>query len=492
MLHRSLLPLTLAISAISGSIAHAEVDSNQELQVLKQRIAVLERKQELAQEDAEKAAQSNAVVVASDSQGFRIRNAKGDFQLRVGGLLHVDRRTFLDDSTELQRNSKPATTSIADSFVLRRVRLDIRGNFGSLIDYRLTPEFAGSTGTGDSASLIDAYVDVKFAPYANVRVGRQKSPQGLERLQSANYLHFLERGYANELVANRDLGVQLFGKVLDNKLEYNLGVFNGAPDGRDASQYDDSRVELVARVFATPFSDQFGAISGLSFGVAGSQTTNRIADNAAQTTSNFNNTLPRYRSHGQQTIFAYRSNATPDSTNTAIGTDHSRIVPQLSYYYNNVGLLAEYVISKQDVSLNGNKRSLENKAYTVTTSYVLTGEDSSYSGVKPKKPFKVGGDGWGAVELVARASGLDIDNDAFKTFQVAGKDVAGSELADPFTQVSKATGYGIGVNWWLNNNLKLSTDYNRTEFEGGRRDLSGKLADRQTEQALFSRLTVSF
>lgn len=90
MLHRSLLPLTLAISAISGSIAHAEVDANQELQALKQRIAVLERKQELAQEEAEKAAQSNAVVVASDSQGFRIKNAKGDVQLRVGGLLQVD------------------------------------------------------------------------------------------------------------------------------------------------------------------------------------------------------------------------------------------------------------------------------------------------------------------------------------------------------------------------------------------------------------------
>ncbi len=493
MLHRSLLPLTLAISAVSGSIAHAEVDANQELQALKQRIAVLERKQELAQEEADKAAQSNAVVVASDSQGFRIKNAKGDFQLRVGGLLQVDRRTFLDDSTELQRSGKAATTSINDSFLLRRVRLDIRGNFGSLIDYRLVPEFAGSTGTGDSASLVDAYADLKFSPYANVRVGRQKSPQGLERLQSGGATHFIERGYANELVPNRDLGVQVFGKALDNKIEYSLGVFNGAADGRDVSQYDDSRVEIAARIFATPFSDQFGAISGLGFGVAGSQTTNRIADNAAQNTNNFNNTLPRYRSTGQQTIFAYRSDSSaPTSANTAIGSDHSRIVPQLTYYYNNVGLLAEYAISKQDVSLNGNKRSLENKAYTVTTSYVLTGEDSSYAGVKPKKPFKVGGDGWGAFELVARATGLDIDNQAFKTFQVAGKDVAGSELADPFTQVSKATGYGVGVNWWLNNNLKLSTDYNQTEFEGGRRDLSGKLADRQTEKALFSRLTVAF
>lgn len=488
MLHRSLLPLTLAISAISGSLAHAEVDENQELQALKQRIAVLERKQELAQEEAEKAAQSNAVVVASDSQGFRIKNAKGDFQLRVGGLLQVDRRTFLDDSSELQRSGKAATSSINDSFLLRRVRLDIRGNFGSLIDYRVVPEFAGSTGTGDSASLVDAYADLKFAPYANVRIGRQKSPQGLERLQSGGATHFIERGYANELVPNRDLGVQVLGKALANKVEYSLGVFNGAADGRDVSQYDDSRVEIAARIFATPFSDQFGALSGLGVGIAGSQTTNRIADNATQTTNNFNNTLPRYRSTGQQTIFTYRSNATPDSTNTAIGTDHSRIVPQLTYYYNNVGLLAEYAISKQDVSLNGNQRSLENKAYTVTTSYVLTGEDSSYAGVKPKKPFKVGGDGWGAVEVVARATGLDIDNDAFKTFN----NVAGSELADPFTQVSKATGYGIGVNWWLNNNLKLSTDYNQTEFEGGRRDLSGKLADRQTEKALFSRLTVAF
>lgn len=41
------------------------------------------------------------------------------------------------------------------------------------------PEFAG-----DSATVVDAYIDLKFDPAYSVRLGKVKGPLGLERLQS--------------------------------------------------------------------------------------------------------------------------------------------------------------------------------------------------------------------------------------------------------------------------------------------------------------------
>jgi len=47
---------------------------------------------------------------------------------------------------------------------------------------------------------------------------------------------------------------------------------------------------------------------------------------------------------------------------------------------------------------------------------VLTGEEASYKGVKPKRPFDLKNGAWGAFELAARYSQLHVDGDAFPVF----------------------------------------------------------------------------
>ena len=146
-----------------------------------------------------------------------------------------------------------------------------------------------------------------------------------------------------------------------------------------------------------------------------------------------------------------------------------------------LGVLAEYTVSEQDLTRGGIERSIKNDAYNVTASYVLTGEDASYKGIKPSAPYTVGGEGWGAVEVVARIGGLNVDNAAFAG--VAGTD----RLADPSKQASKAESYGLGVNWVLTQNAKLTADYNFTQFEGG-----NGASDRRDEKAVFTRLTIQY
>ena len=63
---------------------------------------------------------------------------------------------------------------------------------------------------------------------------------------------------------------------------------------------------------------------------------------------------------------------------------------------------------------------------------------------------------------------------------------ARSSFANPLTAVTKATAYGVGVNWYPWNTVKLSLNYETTTFEGG-----AATGDRADEQALLSRFAIN-
>src|SRR5437867_4298090 len=71
-------------------------------------------------------------------------------------------------------------------------------------------------------------------PFTNtlrVRAGKMKSPFGIERLQSAQGLLFVERSLANNIVPNRDVGVQVHGELAQGAFGYQLALLNGVTDG---------------------------------------------------------------------------------------------------------------------------------------------------------------------------------------------------------------------------------------------------------------------
>ena len=107
---------------------------------------------------------------------------------------------------------------------------------------------------------------------------------------------------------------------------------------------------------------------------------------------------------------------------------------------------------------------------------VLTGERASFRGVTPKKPFDLKSGGWGALELAGRYSVLRIDPDAFPTF------------ASLSTSAQEARAWTVGLNWYLNKNVRAYLDYEETAFDGGA--AGGK--DRDTERVIFTRAQVSF
>ncbi|HOZ25555.1 MAG TPA: porin [Thermomonas sp.] len=348
-----------------------------------------------------------------------------------------------------------------DGFLLRRVEPTIEGSWG-IASFRITPQLAG-----DSATINDAYIDLKFDPRASVRIGKAKAPFGLERLQSSASTAQVELGLPSELAPGRDIGVQLSGDVAGGALNYGIGVYNGAVDGRDGlTANPDGEFEYVGRLFWEPFKNSASNAGTLGIGVAAS---------VGDTVGSGNNFLPRYRTPGQEQFFGYGSNIAADG-------ERLRKTVQCYYYRGTFGVLGEWIESSQDVRVAsgtgaGTRATLRNDAWQISGGWVLTGEDAGYRGVvKPSSPFAIGGDGWGALELAARYGRLEIDEGAFPLF------------ANAASSAQAIRSWGLGLNWYLTQNFKLVTNYTQASFDGG----AAAGADRADEKALFTRAQLSF
>jgi phosphate-selective porin OprO/OprP len=465
-----LLPFAgAAFAQQAAGTGNADDELRREIEDQKQRLAVLERKLEIQQEAATAAAASAPRLTINASR-FQFGNTDNSNFIRFRGTLHADNRTFGGDSV-------PET---ADTFLLRRVRPTIEGTFGGIYDFRFTPDFGGGRSI-----VVDAYAAARFNPGAVVTVGKFKPPVGLERLQSGADIRFIERGLPTNLVPNRDIGVQLGGDFAGGAFSYQVAYFNGVTDGQSSDNLTTPDVEsdtggdYAARVFFQPFinSDNFN-LRGLGFGLGSTwQDIPGVATNTY---------LSAYRSPGQQSVFSYRANTatgvTPNNATFANG-ERLRLAPQFYYSRGSFGILGEYTQVEQDVSrtVGGVTLSdtLTNSAWQTQFSWFVTGEEEAFRSFTPGSTWQPGKSGWGALELVARYQELDVDDDAF----VGGA----NSFANPATAVTKETSYGIGVNWYPWNTVKLSINYDLTSFEGGAAN-----GDRADEQALFSRFAVNF
>ena len=429
----------------------------QRLDAQEQAIKVLERKLEI-KEEADATAVKSAGQVKASERGFSLQSADGANNVKLRGVLHVDGRALLSDDD----------TIVDDQFLLRRVRPIVEGTVGGIYDFRFTPDFAQGRTV-----IQDAYVTGRFAPGFQLTAGKFKAPIGLERLQSANDIRLIERGYPTQLVTNRDIGLQVAGGFLDDRLAYQVAYLNGSNDGRSSEDFSDVEVnddkEWAGRIFAQPFanSESF-ALRGLGLGVAGSHTSQE--GTATQTL------LPQYRTPAQSTFFRYRSAA------VATG-DRTRIAPQFYYYAGRFGLLGEWTEGSQDVALAGTlglrEDQVDTTAWQIQAAFFLTGEEESFKGYKPNSVFSLENGTWGGWEIVARYHELEIDDAAF----AGGAD----SFADPLASARKASTIGVGLNWYLNQNVKWMLNYEVTSFDGGAAE-----GDREDEEAILTRVALGF
>src|SRR5690606_17048550 len=126
--------------------------------------------------------------------------------------------------------------------------------------------------------------------------------------------------------------------------------------------------------------------------------------------------------------------------------------PQVFYYYKRFGGFADYVRSTQPIRRGNVTADVAHEAWQVAASWVLTGENATERGVRPRSNFDFGGGNTGAVQVAVRYHTLSLSEDAIALGLAAP---GASRMAEACT---------VGVNWYLNPFFKYVFNFERTVF----------------------------
>src|SRR5262245_57337190 len=229
------------------------------LKALESEVAVVRRQLEVKKEEDARDAERTAIVTA-DTQGFSIRSRdQHTYRLRLRGYVQSDGRLFVDNDEDGN-----------DTFLLRRVRPIFEGTLLDILDFRIMPDFGGAgTSSSANATLQDAWLNFRPWPWLQLQTGKFKAPFGLERLQSATALTFIERALPTTVAPNRDIGFMLQGDVGEGLATYQLAGMNGVIDGGSADADVNDGYDVFGRVFLQPFQNtSIELLQGLGVGVA--------------------------------------------------------------------------------------------------------------------------------------------------------------------------------------------------------------------------------
>lgn len=163
--------------------------------------------------------------------------------VKMSGRLQMEFYDFNNGDNALYQALPAAVRAPESSFLIRRARIEAKGNLAENIYFIIQPNYT----TGQSGvTLKDAYIDVAFTkPEAHntftLRAGQFKRPFGRYELTSSNNLPSLERGAYRGLVPSasndlavgngyeaHDIGAGLYYTGIQNKLAVGGAVMNGS------------------------------------------------------------------------------------------------------------------------------------------------------------------------------------------------------------------------------------------------------------------------
>lgn len=143
--------------------------------------------------------------------------------ISIGGGIRV---SF--SSTE---DGAPSGTSRGNDFNLENARLFVSGRINKVFGATFNTEIhRDASGNEDGIRVMDAYLQYEPSPLFNVWAGRMLPPSDRANLDGPFYLSAWDYPFVSQypnLAVGRDNGVTVWGKPLDGKLTYAVGVFQG-------------------------------------------------------------------------------------------------------------------------------------------------------------------------------------------------------------------------------------------------------------------------
>jgi phosphate-selective porin OprO/OprP len=377
------------------------------------------------------------------------------FDLRVGGRLHYDFGR-IDADEELQE-AFPGLDGFHGG--IRRLRLAVLANVRDIVEIKIEVDFARVEDVKDDWIRFPSVPVLK-----NFAFGHFMEPFSLGMLTGSNYITFMERPLAVDAFGPfRNLGVLGAWTGASERLSAAAGVFrNTGSYGSDGQAKD--RIEnangynATARVTGLPWYGDKGR-KLLHLGLSGSR---RFRDEDKEDASGELKAPPESRLTDDRLV----------NTGRLAGERQDLAALEAAVVRGPLSLQGELFFHFIDRSADSD---LSFSGWYVSAGWIVTGEHRRYdrasgvfAGVKPHRIFDPRRGGWGALELAARYSTVDL-NDG---------NVRGGEERN-------AT---VGLNWYLRPKVRAMANYVQARVQ----DRAAPEIDDGRADIVMARFQVSF
>ena len=508
-LSRYLLAGAGVIGLMASGAPEAKAQNMQEIQAqinaMQGTIKALQKQVQDAKAQAS-AAQTTADTAKGSDLDLKIKwkgapelsSADGKFKMKVRGRLDTDYNAINQDTSVTFTPDVSATA-------LRRARLGVEGVMFYDVKYILEVDFAG-----DAVAVKDAFIQYTGFDVQPI-IGNYKTYNSLEHLTSSNFITFMERAaFIEAFGIDRQIGAGLSY----NKDHFTLGagIFGEGPSS--APEYPgftgDENLTFAARGTVAPINREVNGVNQvLHFGA--SVRTREVGDDQPYL---------QYQARAADLFLANRfvNTGRISESDTLWGLEAAGVWGPLSvqgeYAQLEVDLPTGAVIRNVSTSAAAGTPPYSGGSPTVTpvttisnpflgvpnptysgwyvdASLFLTGETRPYKEgrfdrVKVKNPVTWSkGGGWGAWQIAGRYDVLDLSDEAFNTAFPSASNFTGgcantrlgansitapasAGAANPIriAQCGEQETWIIGVNWYLNDYVKLMFNYTQSDLSG--------------------------
>lgn len=411
----ALLSRLVAAGALAAAAVSAQGAEKELLDILLGNGAITQeqydellQKEELEQIDV-------AEISFGGGSGLNVTSGDGRYEVEIGGRLQMD---YVEHDYDARMGVRPVSGS-----QIRRGRIEIDGTFDEKWGY--AAEF-------DYAKNKVAIKDFKFGYEAengsSLYLGHQKQPYSLSLEMSSNEIPFVERSIDNFLVAtflDRAIGARYENS--GSNWFFSGGLFGDTL--KEGTTTGDEGWGMSGRLIYSPLIEDRSVVH------LGVRAAYREQDLGTPTLSIKDKT----------TDFSDLSIVNTGALADADGT--TLFGPEFAVSFGRLLLFGEHTTARVERKAQS---SLDFTSWHAAATWSLTGESQAsryridageFKGIRPNKDFDLQDRSWGAFELTARYAEINLNDNNI---------VGGEEDA-----------LSLGINWYLNRNLRIMADWTR-------------------------------
>lgn len=499
----SLIAMAVTLMGACPALAGTREELQAQVEALKKQIAAQQQQLDVltAQIQDVKTSSSNQYAdtqrQVAESPKSSIKNgrptfesADGKFSAQIRVLGQFDAAYYSQDvsAATLPAAYGPDLSSGAN---FRRVYLGIQGKLFGDWSYNFNYDFGGSGGTETPGHIQSVYLQYDgLKPFA-VRAGAYPPPANIEDGTSAGDTLFLERNAPSDLQRNiaggdgRDAFTALYaGDRLFGALSYTGGKV------QDGAVFDEQQALLGRASYLVYNADDAHWIVGgngtyiisLPDAVANGAPDLSTTPGAAALNS-FTLSDPPELTVDANGIRLANTTSLPANHVTQWGAESAanfeNLYAQAGYYDFEVDRapVAYKVFTSSSTSVTQVVQPANNSfnGWYVQASWVLTGENKGYNPTtaaftppKPDHPFTLDGSGWGAWELGARYSDLNLNDTESDPASVITAWTGPTTRTYTFYNTVRGgeqKAFTLGLNWYPNEAVRFALDYQWIEID---------------------------